>query len=78
MAGCEDERCVTSLPAVQHLPRAGELGLGSDATFLVGENGTGKPALIEAIAVCAGYTRKADPATSPSPRGKPSPTCTAA
>lgn len=43
------------LPAVRHLAEMGELPLRSRVTFLVGENGTGKSTLIEAIAVAMGF-----------------------
>jgi predicted ATPase len=43
-----------SLPAVAWLGRVGRLTLGAGVTFLVGENGTGKSTLLEAIAVAAG------------------------
>jgi predicted ATPase len=44
-----------TLPAVAHLARTGGLALAPGVTFLVGENGTGKSTLIEAIAVAAGF-----------------------
>ena len=40
------------LPAVRHL---GTLELHRNVTFLVGENGTGKSTLLEAIAVALGF-----------------------
>lgn len=43
------------LPAVRHLAEHGELKFESDVTFLVGENGTGKSTLLEAIAVAYGF-----------------------
>ncbi len=43
---------VFSLPAVKHL---GRLELRQPVTFLVGENGTGKSTLLEAIAVACGF-----------------------
>ena len=43
---------VFGLPAVRHL---GELTLTSPVTFFVGENGTGKSTLLEAIAVAFGF-----------------------
>lgn len=43
------------LPAVRHLIQHGELPFSKEVTFLVGENGTGKSTLIEAIAVAYGF-----------------------
>ncbi|NIH82167.1 AAA family ATPase [Amycolatopsis viridis] len=44
-----------TLPAVEHLVRSGGLRLNPGVTFLVGENGTGKSTLVEALAVAAGF-----------------------
>lgn len=44
-----------TLPVVQHLVRAEGLDLEAPVTFLVGDNGTGKSTLIEALAVAAGF-----------------------
>ncbi len=44
-----------TLPVVQHLSHAGVLNLEGSVTFLVGDNGTGKSTLIEALAVAAGF-----------------------
>lgn len=46
---------LASLPVVQHLQRMECLRLHAPVTFLVGENGTGKSTLIEAIAVNLGF-----------------------
>lgn len=43
------------LPVVRHLMDGGELRFDAPVTFLVGENGTGKSTLIEAIAVAYGF-----------------------
>ncbi len=43
------------LPVVQHLQKHPRLALDADVTFLVGENGTGKSTLLEAIAVACGF-----------------------
>ena len=50
--GGERSSYVFGLPAVKHL---GELKLTKPVTFLVGENGTGKSTLLEAIAVAFGF-----------------------
>jgi predicted ATPase len=44
-----------TLPVVRHLDRATGLRLHPGVTFLVGDNGTGKSTLVEAIAVAAGF-----------------------
>ena len=44
-----------NIPAVRHLKRTGGITLEKPVTFLVGENGTGKSTLIEAIAVAMGF-----------------------
>ena len=44
-----------NVPAVQYLSKAGNLLLEKPVTFFVGENGTGKSTLIEAIAVAMGF-----------------------
>ncbi len=44
-----------NLPAVKHLIGRGELEFNKKVTFFVGENGTGKSTLIEAIAVAFGF-----------------------
>ncbi len=46
---------LSELPVVRNLRRIGELRLNSDVTFLVGENGTGKSTLLEAIAMSMGF-----------------------
>lgn len=43
------------LPVVAELIRSGGMELGAGVTFLVGENGTGKSTLVEAIAIAAGF-----------------------
>lgn len=51
-----DERSyVSGLPAVRYLEKTGGLDFACDVTFFVGENGTGKSTLLEAIAVAAGF-----------------------
>ena len=44
-----------NIPAVRYLKNAGGISLDKPVTFLVGENGTGKSTLIEAIAVVMGF-----------------------
>ena len=43
------------IPVVQQLKQSGELSFHSNITFLVGENGTGKSTLLEAMAVACGF-----------------------
>jgi predicted ATPase len=43
-----------TLPAVRCLAQAGGLELPAGVTFLVGENGSGKSTIVEAVAVAAG------------------------
>jgi predicted ATPase len=49
------DRYPFTLPAVAWLAQSGGLALAPGVTFLVGENGTGKSTLIEAVAVAAGF-----------------------
>jgi predicted ATPase len=44
-----------TLPVVAWLGGSGGVELGRGVTFLVGENGTGKSTLVEAVAVAAGF-----------------------
>lgn len=44
-----------TLPAVRSVIEAGGLELDPGVTFLVGDNGTGKSTLVEALAVAAGF-----------------------
>ena len=44
-----------ALPAVRHLAAGNRLRFPSAVTFFVGENGTGKSTLLEAIAVACGF-----------------------
>lgn len=51
----EDESYVFELPAVKYLYNKGSLEFNNKVTFFVGENGTGKSTLLEAIAVAYGF-----------------------
>ncbi len=51
----DEESYLHKLPVVRHLARMGELPFSKAVTFLVGENGTGKSTLLEAIAVAYGF-----------------------
>ena len=44
-----------NIPAVRHLKKTGGITLDKPVTFLVGENGTGKSTLIEAVAIAMGF-----------------------
>lgn len=46
---------LNGLPVIKHLSREKELCFSSNVTFFVGENGTGKSTLLEAIAVAYGF-----------------------
>lgn len=49
------ESYLYSLPVIQHLAKAGCIPIPKDVTFFVGENGTGKSTLLEAVAVACGF-----------------------
>ena len=51
----DEESYLKSLPAVRHLSQVEALTFTSPVTFLVGENGTGKSTLLEAIAAAWGF-----------------------
>lgn len=51
----EEGSYLNHIPAVRHLKEMKHLPLHAPVTFLVGENGTGKSTLLEAIAVAAGF-----------------------
>jgi len=46
---------ISKLPVVANLLKMGELRFDKRVTFFVGENGTGKSTLLEALAVCSGF-----------------------
>ena len=46
---------LNTLPVIKHLMLTEKLDFTSDVTFFVGENGTGKSTLLEAIAVACGF-----------------------
>lgn len=50
-----EESYVSKLPVVRYLRENGGLAFLKPVTFLVGENGTGKSTLLEAIAVACGF-----------------------
>lgn len=58
---------------VAQLARTGGLELDPAVTFLVGDNGTGKSTLVEALAVGAGFNARAARSRSGSPPALPSP-----
>ena len=53
--GIDPKSYLLKLPAVKHLAQTGRLSLSAPVTLLVGENGTGKSTLLEAIAVAFGF-----------------------
>lgn len=54
-APIKDDSYLKSIPAVRFLLRGGQLEFNKSVTFLVGENGTGKSTLIEAVAIAYGF-----------------------
>ncbi len=46
---------LNDLPIIRHLAKETELHFSSNVTFFVGENGTGKSTLLEALAVAYGF-----------------------
>ena len=46
---------LNNLPIIKYLSKTGSLTFNSNVTFFVGENGTGKSTLLEAIAVAYGF-----------------------
>ena len=54
-SGCDLDRYPFNIPAVRYLSRGDTLSFEKPVTFFVGENGTGKSTLVEAIAVAMGF-----------------------
>ena len=50
-----DRSYLHGLPVIKYLSKEKELSFSSSVTFLVGENGTGKSTLLEAIALAYGF-----------------------
>lgn len=50
-----EDSYLNGLPAVRNLIRQGGLAFEKPVTFLVGENGTGKSTLLEAVAAASGF-----------------------
>ena len=53
--GIDEDSYLYDLPIIKYLHRQRELPFLSNVTFFVGENGTGKSTLLEAIAVAYGF-----------------------
>lgn len=51
----EKKSYLNDLPVIKYLSREKQLSFSSEVTFFVGENGTGKSTLLEAIAVAYGF-----------------------
>lgn len=51
----EKNSYLNDLPVIKYLAREKQLSFSSNVTFFVGENGTGKSTLLEAIAVAYGF-----------------------
>lgn len=51
----EKDLYLNNIPAVKYLVEKGKLNFAKNVTFFVGENGTGKSTLLEAIAVAYGF-----------------------
>ena len=53
--GLKADSYLNELPLIKHLKRENRIKLSSDITFFIGENGTGKSTLLEALAVSFGF-----------------------
>ena len=53
--GLDKSSYLNDLPIIKFLSREKKLSFSSNVTFFVGENGTGKSTLLEAIAVAYGF-----------------------
>ena len=51
----DENSYLNNLPVIKYLAEYKELKFSSNITFFVGENGTGKSTLLEAIAVAYGF-----------------------
>ena len=51
----DEKSYLNNLPVVKHLKNTQKLDFSRNVTFFVGENGTGKSTLLEAIAVASGF-----------------------
>lgn len=50
-----DDNYLSDLSVIKNLSKIEEIPINKHVTFFVGENGTGKSTLLEAIAVCCGF-----------------------
>ncbi len=53
--GLDEKSYLNNLPVIKFLSKEKQLSFSSNITFFVGENGTGKSTLLEAIAVAYGF-----------------------
>ena len=53
--GVPEDSWIASVPAIRYIMNKGRLPVDTGITILVGENGTGKSTLLEAVAVAAGF-----------------------
>ncbi len=53
--GLDRDSYLNDLPMIRYLSEKGRLSFSSSVTFFVGENGTGKSTLLEAVAVAYGF-----------------------